>query len=69
MLEYCAEKEGYWNSEKFMKNVQDAAQIAMWKYPSDKCEVIFIFDQSSCHRADALNVKVMNAKPGGPSHA
>ena len=67
-LEYGGDKEGYWNSEKFMKNVEDAARIVKWKYPADKCDVVFVFDQSSCHRAfadNALNVKVMNVKPGG----
>lgn len=32
---------------------------------ADRAKVVFVFDQSSCHRAfgeDALNVKVMNVK-------
>lgn len=60
LLEYSVEKEGYWNSEKFMKNV---AKIAKFKYPNDKNTAIFVFDQSSCHHAfadDALNAKAMN---------
>ena len=30
LLEYGGNKEGYWNSEKFMKNVEDAARIVKW---------------------------------------
>ena len=46
----------------------DAAKIAKFKYPQDKNTIVFVFDQSSCHRAfaeNALNLKVMNVKPGG----
>ena len=72
LLEYGAEREGYWTSEKFMANVKDAAKIAKFKYRSDKHTVMFIFDQSSCHRAfsdDALNARVMNVRPGGAQPA
>ena len=47
-----------------MINIEFAAQIAEFKYPSDKHTI----DQSSYHRAfaeDALDAKVMNARPGG----
>ena len=67
-LEYGANKEGYWTSERFLANVKDAIKIAKYKYPPDKYTVLFIFDNSSCHRAyapDALNTKVMNVNPGG----
>ena len=68
LLEYGAEKEGYWTSEKFMTNIEVAARIAEFKYPSDKHTIVWLFDQSSCHRVfaeNALNAKVMNVKPGG----
>ena len=68
LLEYGAEREGYWTGEKFMKNVEDAARIAEFKYPSDKFTITWLFDHSSCHRAfaeDALNAKRMNVRPGG----
>ena len=69
LLEYGADKEGYWTSEKFMANVEVAAQIAEFKYPTDKHTIVWLLDQSSCHRAfadDALkNAKVMNVRPGG----
>ena len=60
LFEYGAEKEGYWNSK-------DAVAIAEFKYPPEKNTLIFIFDQSSCHKADAenaLNITRMNVRPG-----
>ena len=51
-----------------MLNIEVAARIAEFKYPSDKHTIVWLFDQSSCHRAfaeDALNAKVMNVRPGG----
>ena len=68
LLEYGADKEGYWTGDKFMANVERAAKIAEFKYRSDKNTVVWLFDQSSCHKAyaeDALNAKRMNVKPGG----
>lgn len=68
ILEYGANKDGYWTSEKFMSNVRDAVAIASFKYPSDCYTICWLFDHSSCHRAfadDALNVNNMNVKPGG----
>ena len=55
-------------SEKFMANIEGAARIAEFKYPSDKNTVVWLFDHSSCHRAfaeESLNSRVMNVKPGG----
>ena len=68
LLEYGADKEGYWTSEKFMVNIEVAARIAEFEYPSDKHTIMWLFDQSSCHQAitvDALNAKVINVRPGG----
>ena len=68
ILEYGANKDGYWTSEKFMSNIQDAVAIASFKYPSDRYTICWLFDHSSCHKAfsdDALNVHNMNVKPGG----
>ena len=67
LLEYGAERQGYWTSEKFMENIESAARIAEFKYPGDTHTIVWLFDHSSCHRAfaeDALNAKVMNVKPG-----
>ncbi len=70
LLEYGAEREGYWTSDRFMKNIKDAAWIAEFKYSSDKYTAVWLFDHtcSSCHCAfadDALNAKKMNVHPGG----
>ena len=68
LLEYGADREGYWMSQKFMENTEDAAKIAEFKYSSDKHTVVWLFDHISCQLAfaeDALNAKVMNVKPGG----
>ena len=68
LLEYGAECDGYWTSDKFMDNIEQATQIAEFKYLVDKHSIVWLFDHSSCHRAfadDALNTKHMNVKPGG----
>ena len=68
-MEYGENKGGYWNSDKFLAQIKDAAKIVDVKYPREKrYKVAWIFDNSSCHGAyadDALNVYKMNAKPGG----
>ena len=68
-LEYGESREGYWTGEKFMKQVEQAVTIADIKYPKERgWRVVWIFDQSSCHKAmaaDALDVSKMNIKPGG----
>ena len=51
-----------------MVNIDRAARIVEWKYPSDKHTIVWLFDHSSCHRAfseNALNAMVMNVNPGG----
>ena len=64
LLEY-----GYWTSERFLKQMDEAVKIADIKYPrSEGDRVNWLFDHSSCHNAypeDALNATYMNAKPGG----
>lgn len=68
-LEYGEAKEGYWTSEKFMKQIKEAEKIAAAKYPRDEgWRLVWIFDHSSCHAAmpdDALDVNKMNVNPGG----
>lgn len=61
LLEYGAE------SERFIENVKDVVAIAEYKYPTRRNTLVFIFDQSSCHKAfsdDVLNVSRMNVRPG-----
>ena len=68
LLEYGAEREGYWTSEKFMLQMKKAVQIAEFKYNPSTHTIIWLFDQSSCHKAyapDALNANKMNVNPGG----
>ena len=68
LLEYGEDKKDYWNSDRFMANIKDAVAIAEFKYPPEKNTLIFIFDQSSCHKAyakNALNTTRMNVHPGG----
>ena len=64
--EYGESSDGYWNSKKFMKLMEKAAEA---KFPKDKgYRLYWIFDHSSCHTAyadDSLNASKMNAKPGG----
>ena len=40
LLEDVAEKDGYWNEERFIKNVSDACKIAKFKNPSEKHTVV-----------------------------
>ena len=46
-LEYVTEKERYWMGERFMKHVENAANISDFKYK----EQLWLFDQSNCKSA------------------
>ena len=68
MLHYGAEREGYWDNAKFMIQVGGEEQIARIKYPSEKFNILWLFDQSSGHTAmaaDALVATRMNVSDGG----
>lgn len=69
LLEYGENRDGYFTSEKFMHQMKDAVKIAEIKYKkSDGWRHVWVFDQSSCHKAmaeDALDASKMNVKPGG----
>ena len=69
LLEYGESREGYWTSEKFMLQLEEAVSIADIKYPKEEgWKVVWVFDQSSCHKAmaaDALDASKMNVNPGG----
>ena len=63
LLKLGAEYEGYWDSEKFLNQVEHSITIAEIKYPKELHSLVFLFDQSSGHTAfsdDALNVIRMN---------
>lgn len=56
----------YYNHEKFERDLEYTLKIARIRYPDHR--IVMIFDNSSVHRkfaANALNVSVMNKKPGG----
>ena len=68
VLKLGAEYEGYWDSNKFLNQVEKSITIAEIKYPKETHNLVFLFDQSSGHTAfadNALNVNRMNVKLGG----
>ena len=71
LFEYCADKEGYWTSEKFMTNIVDAAKIASFKYPSEKHTSCLYLTRAvaTAFGEDTLNVNRMNVRPGGKQPA
>ena len=64
-MKYGVNQEGYWNSDRFICQVEVALRISKIKYPADDCNVVWLFDQSSGHSDDALNEKKTNAGPAG----
>ena len=67
-LEYGGAKKGYWTGEKFIANVWDVAEITNFRYSSEQCTILWLFDQSNYHHAyreDALNTQKMNDHQGG----
>ena len=68
ILRFGAANEGYWNSERFLKQTERAIAIAKVKFPPSTHDCVWLFDQSSGHCAfkeDSLNAKRMNVNPGG----
>ena len=69
ILKIGEQQEGYWNSERFMKQVAEAVKIAEVKYPpSQGYHHIWCFDHSCGHTAYAENALIaskMNKGPGG----
>ena len=50
LLEYGESRDGYWNSDKFMKHMVKAVNVAEAKFPKDQgYRLYWIFDHSSCH--------------------
>lgn len=69
LFEYGADKEGYWTGDRFMSQVKTACDIAEFKFNPEKHTIVFVFDQSSCHRKfdeTALIAKNILVKDGGP---
>ena len=46
-IEYGVNRDGYWDSPKFMAQIDNVAKIASVKYPKEIHTVVFAFDQSS----------------------
>lgn len=46
-----AEYVGYWDSEKFLKQVDHSITIAELKHLKEMHSLVFLFDQSSGHTA------------------
>ena len=53
IFEYSAGKEGYWTSARFMAQIEKAVKIAEQKYNSTMYTLVWLFDQSNCHRGFA----------------
>ena len=68
IFKFGALGDGYWNSDHFIAQVEDAIKIAEFKYPASHNNLVFLFDQSSGHCAysnDALIAHKMNVNDGG----
>ena len=66
ILEIGEQREGYWNSDRFMEQVAKAVKIAEVKYP--RYHHVWCLDHSCGHTAfadDALIASKMNKGPGG----
>ena len=69
LFEYGAERGGYWTSDKFMQQIENACDITESLYDITTHTIVWIFDQSSCHRKfheQALIAKNILVKDGGP---
>ena len=69
VFEYGSERGGYWTGDKFMTHMKTACDIVEVKYPPSSHTVVFILDQSSCHRKfddQALVARNILVKDGGP---
>ena len=52
-LEYGGEWDGYWTNQKFMEQMAKAVKISDFKFDQGTHTIVWIFDQSSCHKAFA----------------
>ncbi len=59
-------RDGYFNNDKFLEQVDEAIDVFNRKYPNHTA--IFMFDNAPCHKTvsgDAISVDHMNVNPGG----
>ena len=72
VFKFGAANEGYWNSERFMKQMEKSIEIAKVKFPPSAYTTFWLFDQSSGHcafKSDSLIVRRMNVNLGGAQPA
>eukprot|EP00733_Pompholyxophrys_punicea_P000756 Pompholyxophrys_punicea_v1_NODE_266_length_2460_cov_55.218295.p1 type:complete len:368 gc:universal NODE_266_length_2460_cov_55.218295:857-1960(+) len=65
-IEVGKNKDGYWDSERFINQMKDAIDIIEYLYP--EVEAVFLLDHSGGHTKkpdNGLNAHVMNVNPGG----
>ena len=68
VFEYGSERGGYWTGDRFFVQIKTACDITEIKYPPSSHTVVFIIDQSSCHRKfheRALVARNILVKDGG----
>lgn len=58
IFEYGKTKDGYWNSELFLEQIDKASKIAEVKYPPHIYRHVWIFDHSCGHTAFAPDALV-----------
>ena len=71
VFEYGAERGGYWTGDRFMEQIKTACDITEVKFTPSTHTLLFILDQSSCHRKydeKALVAWNILLKDGGPRH-
>eukprot|EP00734_Pompholyxophrys_sp_LG126_P000255 Pompholyxophrys_sp_v1_NODE_73_length_2430_cov_9.351579.p1 type:complete len:590 gc:universal NODE_73_length_2430_cov_9.351579:2280-511(-) len=65
-IEVGKNKDGHWDSERFINQMKDSIDILEYLYPD--VEAVFLLDHSGGHTKkpdDGLNAHVMNVNPGG----
>ena len=55
VLKFRAQGDGYWNSNHFIAQLENAIKIAKFKYPASDNDLFFLFDQTSGHCAYVEN--------------
>lgn len=61
-------REGYWNNDKLMAQVKNAADIVDLRYPKDHFDVMWLFDNAPSHRKfadESLSTTQINVRDGG----
>ena len=67
IFEFSANRDGYWNNDHFMEQMETAVKVAEAKYPPRIFNHVWVFDHSCGHTAyaaDALVASRLNKKSG-----